>query len=267
LSTISAEEETHAGNNQLLKTNSKGTFAKEVAVKIIGKRQQDSSSLQGLSHKVKFMKALNHPNTVRLFEVMEAEDKTPCHGICYWKRAPKKEIQVKLCQIESAIKYQHQKFIILDADMTTKIADFGFCIKFTFSNKLDTVCGSPLLCCPGTFPGPKQERYFRVNHGGFMNESQHNLQCVPAASSSTQNFSTDAGTPDGTNFLHSLSKGNSLHTGQYIWDQQIFAPMCARRNLHKPVSKQHMEILKAREAKPHTALYMEYEDHKLHGVL
>lgn len=57
-------------------------------MKIIDKRQQDSSSLQGLSHKVKFMKALNHPNTVRLFEVMEAEDKTPCHGICYWKRVP-----------------------------------------------------------------------------------------------------------------------------------------------------------------------------------
>eukprot|EP00069_Balaena_mysticetus_P010265 bmy_20573T0 len=66
-----------------------------------------------------------------------------------------KVIQVKFCQIESAIKYQHQKFIILDADMTTKIADLGFCIKFTFSNKLDTLCGSPLLCCPGTLPGPK----------------------------------------------------------------------------------------------------------------
>ena len=48
---------------------------------ITGKTQQDSSKLQGLYYKVKFMKASNHSNTVRLFELMETEDKTFCHGI------------------------------------------------------------------------------------------------------------------------------------------------------------------------------------------
>lgn len=50
-------------------------------MKIIDKTQQDSSKLQGLYYKVKFMKASNHPSTVRLFELVEAEDKTSCHAI------------------------------------------------------------------------------------------------------------------------------------------------------------------------------------------
>ncbi|KAB0400750.1 hypothetical protein E2I00_018345 [Balaenoptera physalus] len=49
-------------------------IGKEVAVKIINKSQQNSSGLQRRSHKVKIMKALGHPNMMKLYEVMETEE-------------------------------------------------------------------------------------------------------------------------------------------------------------------------------------------------
>ncbi|KTF74642.1 hypothetical protein cypCar_00031618 [Cyprinus carpio] len=72
------------GNYRLLKTIGKGNFAKvklarhiltgsEVAIKIIDKTQLNPTSLQKLSREVTIMKNLNHPNIVKLFEVIETE--------------------------------------------------------------------------------------------------------------------------------------------------------------------------------------------------
>uniref|UniRef100_A0AC11CXA4 Microtubule affinity regulating kinase 2 n=2 Tax=Ovis aries TaxID=9940 RepID=A0AC11CXA4_SHEEP len=83
-SATSADEQPHIGNYRLLKTIGKGNFAKvklarhiltgkEVAVKIIDKTQLNSSSLQKLFREVRIMKVLNHPNIVKLFEVIETE--------------------------------------------------------------------------------------------------------------------------------------------------------------------------------------------------
>lgn len=83
-SAASADEQPHIGNYRLLKTIGKGNFAKvklarhiltgkEVAVKIIDKTQLNSSSLQKLFREVRIMKVLNHPNIVKLFEVIETE--------------------------------------------------------------------------------------------------------------------------------------------------------------------------------------------------
>jgi len=69
-----------------LKTIGKGNFAKvklarhiltgrEVAIKIIDKTQLNPTSLQKLFREVRIMKILNHPNIVKLFEVIET-DKT-----------------------------------------------------------------------------------------------------------------------------------------------------------------------------------------------
>lgn len=97
---------------------------------ITGKTQQDSSKLQGLYYKVKFMKASNHSNTVRLFELMETEDKTFCHGIVQWRRVPSGSWKLarkrdpsqilpdKVCNI---VDFWHQKFIIC-RDLETKPA-------------------------------------------------------------------------------------------------------------------------------------------------
>ncbi|XP_014748526.1 PREDICTED: serine/threonine-protein kinase MARK2, partial [Sturnus vulgaris] len=131
---MAAEEQPHIGNYRLLKTIGKGNFAKvklarhvltgkEVAVKIIDKTQLNSSSLQKLFREVRIMKVLNHPNIVKLFEVIETEktlylvmeyasggevfDYLVAHG-----RMKEKEARAKFRQIVSAVQYCHQKFIV-----------------------------------------------------------------------------------------------------------------------------------------------------------
>ncbi|XP_036404388.1 serine/threonine-protein kinase MARK2 isoform X2 [Megalops cyprinoides] len=184
-----ADEVPHIGNYRLLKTIGKGNFAKvklarhvltgkEVAVKIIDKTQLNSSSLQKLFREVRIMKMLNHPNIVKLFEVIETEktlylvmeyasggevfDYLVAHG-----RMKEKEARAKFRQIVSAVQYCHQKCIVhrdlkaenllLDADMNIKIADFGFSNEFTLGSKLDTFCGSPPYAAPELFQGKKYD--------------------------------------------------------------------------------------------------------------
>uniref|UniRef100_A0A674MPQ0 MAP/microtubule affinity-regulating kinase 3 n=1 Tax=Takifugu rubripes TaxID=31033 RepID=A0A674MPQ0_TAKRU len=182
-------EHPHIGNYRLLKTIGKGNFAKvklarhvltgrEVAVKIIDKTQLNPTSLQKLFREVRIMKLLNHPNIVKLFEVIETEktlylvmeyasggevfDYLVAHG-----RMKEKEARAKFRQIVSAVQYCHQRRIVhrdlkaenllLDADMNIKIADFGFSNEFTVGSKLDTFCGSPPYAAPELFQGKKYD--------------------------------------------------------------------------------------------------------------
>lgn len=184
-----ADEQPHIGNYRLLRTIGKGNFAKvklarhiltgrEVAIKIIDKTQLNPTSLQKLFREVRIMKILNHPNIVKLFEVIETEktlylvmeyasggevfDYLVAHG-----RMKEKEARTKFRQIVSAVQYCHQKHIVhrdlkaenllLDADMNIKIADFGFSNEFTLGNKLDTFCGSPPYAAPELFQGKKYD--------------------------------------------------------------------------------------------------------------
>ncbi|XP_041071944.1 serine/threonine-protein kinase MARK1 isoform X9 [Carcharodon carcharias] len=128
------EEQPHIGNYRLLKTIGKGNFAKvklarhvltgrEVAVKIIDKTQLNPTSLQKLFREVRIMKILNHPNIVKLFEVIETEktlylimeyasggevfDYLVAHG-----RMKEKEARAKFRQIVSSVQYCHQKYIV-----------------------------------------------------------------------------------------------------------------------------------------------------------
>ncbi|XP_016070386.1 PREDICTED: MAP/microtubule affinity-regulating kinase 3 isoform X3 [Miniopterus natalensis] len=184
-----ADEQPHIGNYRLLKTIGKGNFAKvklarhiltgrEVAIKIIDKTQLNPTSLQKLFREVRIMKILNHPNIVKLFEVIETDktlylimeyasggevfDYLVAHG-----RMKEKEARAKFRQIVSAVQYCHQKRIVhrdlkaenllLDADMNIKIADFGFSNEFTVGSKLDTFCGSPPYAAPELFQGKKYD--------------------------------------------------------------------------------------------------------------
>jgi MAP/microtubule affinity-regulating kinase len=182
-------EEPHIGKYRLLKTIGKGNFAKvklakhlptgkEVAIKIIDKTQLNPGSLQKLFREVRIMKMLDHPNIVKLFQVIETEktlylvmeyasggevfDYLVLHG-----RMKEKEARAKFRQIVSAVQYCHQKKIIhrdlkaenllLDGEMNIKIADFGFSNEFTPGNKLDTFCGSPPYAAPELFQGKKYD--------------------------------------------------------------------------------------------------------------
>ncbi|KAK9743814.1 Kinase associated domain 1 [Popillia japonica] len=182
-------EEPTIGKYKLLKTIGKGNFAKvklakhvptgkEVAIKIIDKTQLNPGSLQKLFREVRIMKMLDHPNIVKLFQVIETDktlylvmeyasggevfDYLVLHG-----RMKEKEARAKFRQIVSAVQYCHQKRIIhrdlkaenllLDSEMNIKIADFGFSNEFTPGNKLDTFCGSPPYAAPELFQGKKYD--------------------------------------------------------------------------------------------------------------
>ena len=182
-------DDTHIGKYKLLKTIGKGNFAKvklarhtstgmDVAIKIIDKTALNQSSLQKLFREVRIMKQLDHPNIVKLYQVMETEttlflvmeyasggevfDYLVAHG-----RMKEKEARAKFRQIVSAVQYLHSKNIIhrdlkaenllLDSAMNIKIADFGFSNNFSPGNKLDTFCGSPPYAAPELFQGKKYD--------------------------------------------------------------------------------------------------------------
>ena len=149
-----------------------------MAIKIIDKTQLNPSSLQKLFREVRIMKHLDHPNIVKLYQVIETDktlylvmefasggevfDYLVAHG-----RMKEKEARAKFRQIVSAVEYLHQMHIVhrdlkaenllLDADMNIKIADFGFSNEFVPGNKLDTFCGSPPYAAPELFQGKKYD--------------------------------------------------------------------------------------------------------------
>ncbi|PNI89062.1 MARK4 isoform 6 [Pan troglodytes] len=194
------EEQPHVGNYRLLRTIGKGNFAKvklarhiltgrEVAIKIIDKTQLNPSSLQKLFREVRIMKGLNHPNIVKLFEVIETEKtlylvmeyasagEPPtlsalplCHlplplhltltplGLC-----PAGEVfdylvsHGRMKEKEARAKFRQAENLLLDAEANIKIADFGFSNEFTLGSKLDTFCGSPPYAAPELFQGKKYD--------------------------------------------------------------------------------------------------------------
>lgn len=177
------------GRYKLIKTIGKGNFAKvklakhiptmkEVAIKIIDKTALNPSSLKKLFREVTIMKMLDHPNIVKLYEVIDSQktlylvmeyasggevfDYLVAHG-----RMREKEARAKFRQIVSAVQYCHQKQIIhrdlkaenllLDSEMNIKIADFGFSNEFVPGQTLDTFCGSPPYAAPELFKGLRYE--------------------------------------------------------------------------------------------------------------
>lgn len=157
---------------KLLKTIGKGNFARvmlarhlptnsEVAIKIIDKTQLNTNSLEKLFREVSIMKLLNHPNIVKLFEVIETE-KTLYLVMEYINNGEVFEYLVKngrmkenvarqkFRQIVSAVQYLHSKNIIhrdlkaenllLDSNLDVKIVDFGFSNMFVEGELSDLTC-------------------------------------------------------------------------------------------------------------------------------
>ncbi|KAA0186880.1 Serine/threonine-protein kinase MARK2 [Fasciolopsis buskii] len=180
-------DQPNIGKYRLVRTIGRGNFAKvklaehvstgrQVAVKVIDKTQLNRASLLKLFREVKIMKMLNHPNIVRLYEVIESDR----HVYLVMEYAPngevfdylvtngrmkEKEARAKFRQLVSAVEYCHCKNIVhrdlkaenllLDKDFNIKLADFGFSNFYDGENKLDTFCGSPPYAAPELFQGQK----------------------------------------------------------------------------------------------------------------
>jgi len=168
------------GHYDLEKTIGQGQFGKvklarhvltgsRVAVKIIVKSKLDEETLKKVYREVRIMKELNHPNIIRLYEVIETEkvlflvmeyasggevlDFIITHGKLNESQARK-----FFYQIVSAVDYCHKHYVIhrdikcenllLDADLNIKIIDFGLSNCFTPGHLMNTFCGSPTYCAP-----------------------------------------------------------------------------------------------------------------------
>uniref|UniRef100_A0A915Q3V7 SNF-related serine/threonine-protein kinase n=1 Tax=Setaria digitata TaxID=48799 RepID=A0A915Q3V7_9BILA len=171
-----------AGLYDLQKTIGKGHFAvvksanhvftgEKVAVKVIDKTKFDSSMTSHLLKEVRCMKLVQHPNIVRLYEVIDTQTKLflilelgdyDMYDFITKnadKGCPESEAQQYFCQIIKAIDYCHQLHVVhrdlkpenvvfFERLGMVKLTDFGFSNKFTPGEQLETACGSLAYSAP-----------------------------------------------------------------------------------------------------------------------
>ncbi|VDN11093.1 unnamed protein product [Dibothriocephalus latus] len=180
-----AAARSNVGKYKLVRTIGKGNFAKvklaihmatgvEVAIKIINKKGLDWAAHERLKREVQILQMLDHPNIVRLLEIIENDeviclvqeyanggeifDYLVAHG-----KMREREARAKFRQLVSAIHYCHSKNIVhrdlkaenilLDSNLNVKVADFGLANTFRPDEKLSTFCGSPPYAAPELFLG------------------------------------------------------------------------------------------------------------------
>ncbi|XP_053551398.1 serine/threonine-protein kinase MARK2-like [Bombina bombina] len=156
-STTPQEEHLIVGNYRLLQTLGKGSYAevrlaqhiktgKQVAVKIIDKNNFDPLCVEQISQESKFLRLLNHPNIVQLYEEIETSDAlyfvmeyvSGGNLFNYLKdhgRMEENKAHALFRQMVSAVNHCHQNGILhgdlapdnilVDADGNIKISDFG----------------------------------------------------------------------------------------------------------------------------------------------
>uniref|UniRef100_A0A672JPD1 non-specific serine/threonine protein kinase n=1 Tax=Salarias fasciatus TaxID=181472 RepID=A0A672JPD1_SALFA len=145
----------------------------KVALKILDRTRMDPQAQRLLSREIGSMEALQHPNVVRLYEVVE----TPCRLYLVLEYAGGGDLHNRICsegklcdtackitfaQILAAIKYMHginiihrdlkAENILFTCSGCVKVADFGFSTQVSNrSAALDTFCGSPPYAAPELF--------------------------------------------------------------------------------------------------------------------
>lgn len=164
------------GNFAVVKLGRHRITKSEVAIKIIDKTQLDEVNLIKVYREVQILKMVNHPNIIKLYQVMETKnmlylvseyapngeifDFIAQHG-----RLSERDARKKFWQIILAVEYCHSRHVVhrdlkaenllLDANMNIKIADFGFGNFYKKDEHLSTWCGSPPYAAPEVFEGKK----------------------------------------------------------------------------------------------------------------
>ena len=179
-------EQQTLGNYNFIKTIGEGTFGKvklalhkptkeEVAIKILEKAKiNNKKDLERIEKEIKYMKMLNHPNIVKIYEIIE--DKKNFYismeyvsggelftYIVKNKRLDEKEASFFYSQIIHIIQEIHKHKIchrdlkpenlLLTQNKTIKIIDFG--LSNEYNSYLETPCGSPCYASPEVIKGMK----------------------------------------------------------------------------------------------------------------
>ena len=176
------------GNYEIIKTIGEGTFGKVklaknipsnelVAIKILEKTKiSDDEDLSCIKNEIKFLKKLNHPNIISLYEIIE----TKTHYFIVMEYAEKdlfsyivsnhflneNEASYFYIQILFVIEYIHNNHIVhrdlkpenillTNNNSLLKIIDFGLANKYEENNLLDTQCGSLCYSAPEMILGKK----------------------------------------------------------------------------------------------------------------
>ncbi|GMH08499.1 hypothetical protein Nepgr_010339 [Nepenthes gracilis] len=170
------------GKYQLGRLLGRGSFAKvyhgrtlsenaSVAIKVIDKSKTDASMEPRIIQEVAAMRRLNHPNILRIHEVMATKSKIYLvmdlakGGDLFEKlarraghRYPEPYARRYFHQLVSALHYCHQngvvhrdmkpQNILLDQDGNIKISDFGLSAVRNGQQLLHTACGTPAFAAP-----------------------------------------------------------------------------------------------------------------------
>ncbi|XP_078054914.1 serine/threonine-protein kinase NIM1-like [Mustelus asterias] len=152
----------------------------KVAIKIMDKKHLSHKSHQPFMSEVQCMEQLNHPNVIRLYEMLETQSrlylvleyadggdlftKVSMHG-----RLLEYECKFIFVQIISAVKHMHENNVIhrdLKAENVfysgtncVKVGDFGFSALCPLSEPLNICCGSPPYAAPELF---QEKSYFGI---------------------------------------------------------------------------------------------------------
>jgi len=151
-----------------------------VAVKVIDKTKLDEISRAHLFKEVRCMKLVQHPNVVRLYEVIDTQTKLYLvqelgdggdmyeYIMNHEQGLSEDKARHYFQQIVLAIDYCH-KLHIVHRDLklenviffknldVAKLTDFGFSNKFSPGQKLDTSCGSLAYSAPEVLLGDSYE--------------------------------------------------------------------------------------------------------------
>ncbi|KAI8804419.1 kinase-like domain-containing protein [Cladochytrium replicatum] len=155
----------HLGNYELLKTIGEGSFARvklgihrltnqQVAVKIIDKEKlPDEYSMRNLHREVQVMRMLDHPNIIKLYEVIETK-RDLCLVLEYAAGGEVLDYIVAHGRLKEP---EARRFIrqIVSALHLHSYQDFGLSNTFDRSKQLSTFCGSPVYSAPELIEGKK----------------------------------------------------------------------------------------------------------------